>query len=415
MQRTDAIIIGAGQAGLAMSHCLTQLGIDHVVLERGRIAERWRSTNWDSLRLLTPNWMSRLPGWSYAGPDPDGFMRRHELIDYLNAYAGSFAAPVKCETAVQSVRLTDSAYRVTTGHGDWQARAVIIATGECQHPWIPPMARRLPPRIEQVTLSEYRCPRTLPPGAVLVVGASASGVQLADEIHASGRPVTLAVGRHTRLPRRYRGHDIMAWMDLAGIFDERAEAVPDLERARDQPSLQLVGSAEGRVVDLAALRARGVRVAGRLVAIDGQTIYLAGDLAATTKRADQKMSRLLASIESFIAENGLGRLAPEPELLAPGVLEQPELQLDLRRPDIRTVVWATGYRRDYSWLDVPVLDAHGEIVHDGGVTPSPGLYALGLRFLRRRTSSFIDGVGRDAKELAVLIAGRLRSAGRIAA
>jgi putative flavoprotein involved in K+ transport len=221
-----------------------------------------------------------------------------------------------------------------------------------------------------------------------------------------GRPVTLAVGRHTRLPRRYRGHDITTWMDLAGIFDE-PEAVSDLERARAQPSLQLVGSAEGRTVDLVALRARGVRVAGRLAAVDGRTRYLTGDLAVTMGHAEQKLLRLLAGIDGFIAENGLARLAAAPEPLAPGVLEQPALRLDLARSGIRSVIWAIGYRRDYAWLDVPVLDARGEIVHDGGITPSRGLYVLGLRFLRRRKSNFIDGVGRDAEELAIHIAGQL--------
>ncbi len=415
MQRTDAIIIGAGQAGLSMSYCLTRQGIDHVVLERGRIAERWRSATWDSLRLLTPNWMSRLPGWSYAGSEPDGFMRRRELVDYLSDYAGSFAAPVLEDTAVHSVRRADGAYRVVTGSGDWQARSVIVATGACQHPRIPPMSRRLPPQIAQVTPSRYQNPHMLPAGGVLVVGASASGVQLADEIHASGRPVTLAVGRHTRLPRRYRGHDIMTWLDLAGILDERADAVPDLERARGQPSLQLVGSAGGRTIDLPGLRARGVRLAGRLERIDGDRVFLAGDLAESTGNAEQKLSRLLAGIDGFIAGHGLTRIAGAPEPRTPAVLDQPALRLDLGRSDIRTVVWATGYRRDYSWLDVPVFDAEGEIVHRGGVTPSPGLYVLGLRFLRRRKSSFIDGVGPDAEELALHISMHLAGASRAAA
>jgi len=408
MQRTDAVVIGAGQAGLAMSHCLTRLGIDHVVLERGRIAERWRSATWDSLRLLTPNWMSRLPGWIYAGRDPDGFMGRDDLVGHLGAYAGSFAAPVECGTAVHSVRLAGGAYRVDTSRGDWQARAVIIATGECQHPQIPAMARRLAPDVLQVTLPDYRCPDALPPGGVLVVGASASGAQLADEIQASGRPVTLAVGRHTRMPRRYRGHDIMTWMDLAGIFDDRAGAVADIERARCQPSLQLVGSAEGRAVDLPALRGRGVRLTGRLAAIEGRSIRFAGDLAATTAHAEQKLSRLLARIDAFIAGNDLAGRAQAPEPLSPALLDEPPLQIDTDGSGIRTVVWATGYRREYPWLEAPVLDERGEIVHDGGVTPSPGLYVLGLRFLRRRKSNFIDGVGRDAGELAVHIAAQLR-------
>jgi putative flavoprotein involved in K+ transport len=341
-------------------------------------------------------------------------MHRSELIGYLDAYAASFAAPVQCGTSVHSVWDADGTYRLTTSRGDWQARAVVIATGECQQPRVPHMALRLAPQIMQLTLPEYRSPDALPPGGVLVVGASASGVQLADEIHASGRPVTLAVGRHTRLPRRYRGRDIMSWMDLAGILDERAEAAPDLDRARDQPSLQLVGGTEGRTVDLQALGARGVRVAGRLAAIDGHRVYLADDLATSTKHAEQKLSRLLASIDSFIASAGEASRAQAPEQPASGVLDEPAMLLDTRRSGIRTVVWATGYRRGYRWLHVPVLDARGEIMHDGGITPSPGLFVLGLRFLRRRKSNFIDGVGRDAEELAPHIARHLQ-AGRIAA
>lgn len=415
MQRTDAIIIGAGQAGLSMSHCLTRLGIDHVVLERGQVAERWRRASWESLTLLTPNWMSRLPGWRYAGPAPDGFMHARELIACLDAYAASFAAPVQGATTVHAVRLVDGAYHVVTSRGDWQARAVIIATGECQSPRVPALAASLPSHILQVTVPDYRSPDALPQGGVLVVGASASGVQFADEIHKSGRPVTLAVGRHTRLPRRYRGRDIMRWMDLAGILDERADAVPDLARSRDQPSLQLAGGAQTRPVDLPALRARGVRVTGRLAAIDRHTVFLADDLAATTSHAEQKLSRLLAGIDGFITEAGMARGTPPADRPPPAILDAPAMRLDLRRSNIRTIVWATGYRRAYPWLRVPVVDAQGEIMHDGGITPAPGLYVLGLRFLRRRKSSFIDGVGFDAQELAPHIAGWLRRAGRAAA
>jgi putative flavoprotein involved in K+ transport len=415
MRRTDAIIIGAGQAGLAMSHCLSQLSIDHVVLERGRVAERWRSATWDSLRLLTPNWMSRLPGWRYDGPEPDGFMHKAALVDYLSAYARSFRAPIEDHTIVASVRPFGAGYRVATSRGEWQARVVVMATGECQQACIPATASRIPPEIVQIAAPAYSNAAALPEGGVLVVGASASGLQIAAEIQASGRQTTLAVGRHTRLPRRYRGHDIMTWMDLAGVLDERAEAVPDIDRARRQPSLQLVGSAQGHSLDLPALRACGVRLIGRFVGADGKHFSFAGDLAETTAHAGLKLARLLTRIDSFIVEHGLTDHAGPPKPPVPALMDASAQTIDTGEAGIRTVIWATGYARSYRWLKVPVLDDQGEIEHTGGLTRAPGLYALGLRFMRRRKSNFIDGVGRDAEELAAHIADFLRLGSRIAA
>ena len=413
MQRIDAVIIGAGQSGLAMSHCLTGFGIDHIVFERGRIAEHWRSATWRSLRLLTPNWMSRLPGWHYAGSVSDGFMSKQELVSYLDDYATSFQAPVLSDAAVQSVYAKGDRYRVITSRGAWESRVVIIATGECQHSITAAMANRLSPAVFQLTASNYGSADALPRGGVLVVGASASGAQIADEIHRSGRPVTLAVGRHTRLPRRYRGRDIMAWMDLAGVFDESAAEVADLDRARRQPSLQVVGSAEGRAVDLPSLRAQGVRLVGRLAAIDGVKLSFVGDLAEITWHAEQKLARLLAKIDQVIAARRLE--APLAEPIAPSLFAVPPLRLDAMKADIRTIIWATGYRRAYPWLHLPLLDSRGELLHDGGIMPAPGLYALGLRFMRRRKSNFIDGVGRDAEELAAHIAGYLGVGSHLAA
>jgi putative flavoprotein involved in K+ transport len=413
MRRTDAIIIGAGQAGLAMSQCLSRHGVDHVVMERGQVAERWRSERWDSLRLLTPNWMSRLPGgWSYRGPDPDGYMRMPEVVRYLDAYAQASSAPVETETAVLAVRRTAGAYAVETGRGAWHARAVVIATGQCDLPSVPDIARSLPASVHQVTPAAYRNPGLLPDGGVLVVGASATGVQLAEEIHRSGRPVSLAAGRHTRLPRTYRGRDIMAWMDRVGVLDERAEQQRDLRAARAQPSLQLAGHPDRRSLDLGVLRGMGVRLLGRVSGADGTALHFGDDLARTTADAQRRLERLLARIDAAADAEG----AP-PEAWPRGLdfpAPAPD-RLDLLAEGIRTVVWATGFRRDYRWLQVPVLDAEGEIVHRGGITPSAGLYVLGLRFLRRRRSNFLDGVGVDAEELAWHILGHLAAAGRAAA
>jgi len=397
MHSVPAIIIGAGQAGLAMSHCLGQRHIDHVVLERGRIAERWLSERWDTLRLLTPNWMSRLPGWHYVGDDPDGFMTAPEFADYLAAYARASRAPVQAGATVLSVWSTLLGYRVETSHGVWETQVVIIATGHCDVPRIPAFAQRLPSWIRQVTPSEYRNPDQLPNGGVLVVGASATGVQLAEEIHRSGRPVVISVGCHRRVPRRYRGRDIWWWLERTGLLDEATDEVSDLRRARTQPSFQVVGGPDGRGLDLGRLRDMGVRIVGRTTSAEGTTLGLRDDVAETTGEAQAALERLLARIDVVADAAGAAPTSCPVRVLDFG---SSPTALDLAAEGIRTVVWATGYRREYAWLKVPVLDAAGEILHDGGITRSPGLYVLGLNFLRRRKSHFIDGVGFDADDLA---------------
>ena len=411
MRRTEAVVIGGGQAGLAMSRCLAQYGIDHVVLERGRVGERWRSERWDSLRLLSPNWHTRLPGFRYDGPDPDGYMQVGELVGLLERYARTIDAPVEPSTTVLGVEASGPGYRVTTDRGGFLARSVVIATGHCDVPFVPPVAAGLPGDVVQLVPSRYRRASQLPQGGVLVVGASASGVQLADEIHASGRPVTLAVGRHTRLPRVYRGRDIFWWLDAMGVFDETEDGVFDLALARSQPSLQLVGRPDRATLDLPVLERRGVRLAGRLAAIEGARVRFADDLVAHTAAADARLARLVQRIDNFAARGVLdGEVGPR-EPFTPFLWPAPApTTLELRQAGIRSVVWATGYARSYPWLRVPVLDERGEIRHAGGVTAAAGLYVLGLYFLRRRKSSFIDGVGLDAMELAAHLAGHLRRA-----
>ena len=401
MRLVDTLVIGAGQAGLATSRCLRDRGVEHVVLERGRVTERWRSERWDSLRLLTPNWQSRLPGHRYSGAEPDSYMTMPEVVDYLDGYARSFAAPVEDATSVVSLGALDSGFRVGTDRGSFEAGSVVIATGYCDVPFVPQFAAALPPDVAQVVPTRYRNPGELPGGGVLVVGASATGVQLADEIHASGRPVTLAVGRHTRLPRVYRGRDILWWFDAMGLFDETGAEVFDLELSRRQPSLQLVGRPDRATLGLPKLERRGVRLVGRAIGVDGATVSLADDLVAHTAAADARLARLMLRIDAFAASSGIAAEVGPPEPFRPFVwpAEAPS-SIDLRAERIRTVVWATGFRRRYPWLELPVLDARGEIRHVGGVTPAPGLYVIGLNFLRRRKSSFIDGVGDDARALA---------------
>jgi len=405
---TTAVIVGAGQAGLAMSACLTQRGIDHVVLERGRIGERWQSERWDSLQLLTPNWMTRLPGFQYSGPDPDGFMTMPEVAAFFRAYAESFSAPVIGDTTVFGTTRTSTGFELLTSSGVFRSRFLIAATGASATPNIPAAASDAPARLEQTTPKFYRRPEQLPDGGVLVVGASASGIQLAREIHESGRPVTIAVGGHTRLPRRYRGVDIHQWFDWMGTLDRTHDTFADLEAARTEPSLQLVGTAEGRNVDLVELDRIGVRITGRLHGFDGERARFDGSLRGSAAAADAGQTRLLDRIDRWAGEHGLDAELDEahrPTTLSIGS-ELPEL--DLRDAGVSSVMWATGYRPDYSWLGLPVVRPDGGIDHDGGVVGGcPGLYLMGLPVMRTRKSTFIDGVAADAEYLSGHLSGRL--------
>lgn len=412
MERIDTLVIGAGHSGLAMSHCLAERGIEHVVLERGRVAERWRSASWDALRLLTPRWLARLPGWRYEGHDPDGYMHHRELIRWLEEYREASGTEVREGVEVVGVRAWGGRFAVSTTRGGWLADRVVVATGDCQRALRPAFARRLAPDVFQTDATRYRNPSMLPEGGVLVVGAAATGVQLAAELADAGRAVTLSVGRHTRVPRSWRGRDILWWLDRMGVLDERADEVPDLAASRGQPSLQLVGAPDGGSLDLATLAARGVRLVGRAVSGSGTVVHLEDDLVEHVVAADVKLRRLLARVEDWARRTGLADTLPEPEPLAPGPLVTAPERLDLRAEDIRSIVWATGFRRSYDWLEVPALDPAGEIVHRGGIAGVPGLYVLGLRFLRRRKSSFLDGAGSDAPELADHIA-EIRTAGSL--
>ena len=400
MPRTTVVIIGGGQAGLAMSHCLSTRGIEHVVLERGQVGERWRQHGWDSLRLLTPNWMTRLPGFAYSGPDPDGFMATIELVSLLEQYAANSRAPLEPRTTVRSVEPSPEGFRVTTDRAEWCAAAVVIATGYCERPAIPSISTRLAPWVLQLAPEAYRHPEQLPNEGVLIVGASSTGVQLADEIQRSGRPVSLAVGRHTRLPRRYRGHDILWWLDRLGVLSQDASSVHDLAASRAQPSLQLVGRADHATIDLTTLRDRGVRLVGRVRTIQYARVEFADDLISRTAAADLKLATIRLRIDAYARSAGLDAVEAEPFVPTWSISPEPVSRLDLRRERIGTVIWATGYRRMYPWLHVPVLDRRGEIAHHAGVTAYPGLYVLGMNFQRRRNSSFIDGVGGDAEYLA---------------
>jgi putative flavoprotein involved in K+ transport len=406
--RTTTVVLGGGQSGLAMSHCLSARSIDHVVLERNEVANSWRRDRWDSLRLLTPNWQCRLPGHAYDGDDPDGFMSAHEVADFLTEYAKRIAAPVVGEATVTSVRRTGDGYAVTSDQGEWLCAAVVVATGAFNLPSVPAFAEGVPSNVTTLTPMDYRNPDQLGEGAVMVVGASATGVQLAWEIRRSGREVVLSVGEHVRGPRSYRGQDIHWWMEVAGVLDERYDEVDDIVRARRVPSMQLAGSDERATYDLNALTGMGVKLVGRLAGVrDGQAQF-SGSLRNKCELADLKLGRLLDTIDEWALTNGHDGSLPAPHRFEPTAVDaSPRLGLDLRSGEIETIIWSTGFRPDYSWLEVDVLDPKGMIRHDGGVVDSPGMYLLGNPFLRRRKSSFIDGSRADAEDLIVELSAHL--------
>jgi putative flavoprotein involved in K+ transport len=406
--RTTVVIIGAGHSGLAMSSRLTERSIDHVVLERGEAGNSWSSDRWDSLRLLTPNWQSALPGFDYTGDDPDGFMTAPQVAAHLGAYARAVAAPIRAGVTVTSVAPLDAGYRVVTSEGDYEADAVVLANGGSGIANLPPIADGVPAGILSLPSKQYRSPASVADGGVLVVGASASGAQLADELARAGHDVTLAAGEHVRMPRSYRGRDIFWWMDAAGVLDERWDEIDDIIRARHVPSPQLVGSDDHRTVDIHSLRSRGVRVVGKVGRIADGVAQFSGGLANTVRLADLKLDRLLDRFDDWAETAGVCGLSESTRPDATVVDESPVLSLDLQDAGIRTIVWATGFRPDYSWLDVPVLDYKGRLPHAGGVVEkSPGLYVMGTSLLRRRRSTYIGGAGQDSLELAEHLAGYL--------
>jgi len=398
----DVVVIGAGHAGLAISRLLNTRGVEHIVLERGEVANSWRKERWDSLKLLTPNWQTRLPGCAYDGDDPDGYMSVKELIQFLDDYAANTNTPVVTGCEVTSVRRIGERYQVTTRQGTWYARAVVLATGACNAPSVPKAASELPTGITQLTPFDYRSPGSVPEGGVMVVGASATGLQLADELLQAGREVTVAAGEHVRMPRRYRGKDIFYWMTQSGIHDQSYEEVEDILRGRRLPSPQLVGSSDLPILDLNYLKDHGAVVAGRFMRVWNGEAQFSGSLGNVCALADLKMQRLLRLIDETADKDG----APAAETFAPTRIDDdPLLSLDLEK--IQGVIWATGFQPDYSWLDMDVLDRKGHLRHEGGIVDSEGLYVLGLPLMRRRKSSFIFGIEDDARDIADHLIGYL--------
>jgi putative flavoprotein involved in K+ transport len=405
------VIIGGGHNGLAMSRRLSDRGVDHVVLEKGEVANAWRTQRWDSFTLLTPNWQTRLPGRVYHGDNPDGFMSGPELVGFIESYAKFADAPVHTGTRVLAVRRSDDTYDVVTDQGTWRCRCAVLASGACNLPHLPGFAAAMPGTVATLDPLEYRNPDQLREGGVLVVGAAATGIQLADEIQASGHPVTLSIGEHVRMPRTYRGRDIQYWMEAIGRLDERYDEVEEIVKARAVASPQLIGTPERRTLDLNALSAKGVRLCGRLGAMRDGIALFSGGLRNHCQLADQKARRLLADIDDWIAAHEVDDQVGPPEEFEPTRIPQHvPLTVDLTSGEITTIVWATGFRPDFSWLDLPVFDSAGRLRHDGGVVDAPGVYFLGGTFLRRRKSSFIHGAEDDTADLADHLARHLATA-----
>jgi putative flavoprotein involved in K+ transport len=413
MHAIDVAVIGAGQAGLAISRWLAIRSIDHVLFERREVGANWQSHSWDSLRLLTPNWLNALPESPYQGDDPDGFMRFDTFLARLRAYGAGFSAPVISHAEVLSLKLERGRYGIDTTRGTWSARAVVIATGHCDRPHIPDFERSLSGQILSLHSSQYRSPSALPSGNVLIVGASASGVQIAEELRRHGAEVTIAAGRHARLPRTWRGRDIFWWLNRAGILAERTRDLPDPYAAKRQPAPQLAGRPDGSDVDLSTLQAQGARLTGRLAGIEGHRLHFFDDLVSSVECAQAKLERLLARIDAFA---GFDSIRAHDAIARVDLSRGFPRCLSIVDENIRAIIWATGYRRDFSWLHIPaVIGADGEVEHRDGVAAVPGLYALGFRLLRKRDSHFIGGVGTDAAAIAEEIAAFLEKGARRAA
>jgi putative flavoprotein involved in K+ transport len=404
LERVETVIIGAGQAGLAISWHLSQRGCEHLVLERARIAERWRTQRWDSLCFQFPNWGIELPGHlPYAGGPPNAFAHRSEVWGFLEGYAAAIRAPVRCGVNVTLLRGDDkSGYQLITSQGELRARRVVVATGPHQRARIPPLHQGLPPSVLQIHAGDYRNPASLPEGAVVVVGSGASGCQIADELVEAGRRAHLCVGRHLRVPRRYRGRDAFWWRRELGLLDQTAAEVPP---ARRLPPPLVTGVHGGYDVDLRQSAARGLSLLGHLQGIDDGRLQFADDLDAQLRAGDRSLDEILASVDQHIERTGIDAPPAPGRTAASPAAATSQTQLDVRPERIGSVIWATGYGFDFGWIELPVFDAAGAPIHVRGVTALPGLYFLGLPWLHKRKSTFLAGVGEDAAFIADAIAG----------
>jgi putative flavoprotein involved in K+ transport len=404
------VVVGGGQAGLSMSFCLKQKGIDHVVLEKHRIAHEWRERRWDSFCLVTPNWQCRLPGFPYAGPDPHGFMLKDDIVKYVEAYVQSFGPPVIEGVTATSLRAAPGGgFLLQTSAGNCHADQVVVATGGYHVPNLPRLAERLPEEVTQLHASDYRNAESLPAGEVLVVGSGQSGCQIAEDLHIAGRKVHLCLGSAPRTARRYRGRDVVEWLEEMGYYRMPVHEHPLRERVRAKANHYVTGRDGGRDIDLRQRAKEGMRLYGRLDDVRGGRLLLAPDMKQNLDQADAVAESIKASIDKFIAERRIE--APAEARYVPVWEPSEEVRtLDLAAAGISTVIWSTGFRTDYRWIEVPIFDGRGYPVHDRGVTAAAGLYFVGLPWLYTWGSGRFSGVAVDAEHLAEQIAPRLRVA-----
>ncbi len=405
-ERYSVVVIGGGQAGLSVSYYLKQCGISHVVLEKARIAQSWRSERWDAFCLVTPNWQCQLPDFPYAGADPDGFMPKHEIVEYVQAFANHFDPPVREGVEVYAVRRNRllGCYELATSEGEYTADAVVVATGTFHRPRIPAGAKTIPPRITQLHSAQYKNPGALPEGEVLVAGSGQSGCQIAEDLHLAGRKVHLCLGDAPRSPRLYRGKDVVAWLDQFGYYDTPIDTHPDVEMVRKKTNHYLTGRGGGREIDLRRFALDGMKLYGFLTDVSGAAVRFAPDLKRRLDDADDVYRGICRLIDTYIEEHGVeAPPAPPPYQPVWEPTSEPT-KLDLVESGITSVIWSIGFHHDFSFVKAPVFDDRGYPRHSRGITHEPGLYFIGLSWLYTWGSARFSGVARDAEHIVRHIA-----------
>jgi putative flavoprotein involved in K+ transport len=401
-RRHTVIVIGAGQAGLAMSYCLKQSGTEHVVLEAHAVAHTWRTQRWDSFCLVTPNWQCQLPGHPYTGSDPRGFMLKDDIVRYLEDYARRFEPPLRIGVKVEALTRDAGGFELQTSSGTLRAEQVVVATGSYQRPTVPEYAAALPPEVQQIHSSSYRNSESLAPGDVLVVGSGQSGCQIAEDLQLAGRQVHLALGNAPRCARRYRGKDVVEWLDDMKYYDIPIDRHPNREQVRDRANHYVTGRDGGRDIDLRKFALEGMRLYGRVTDIAGGLVRFAPTAKQCLDGADAVYRNINKSIDAHIEKHGIA-VPPEADYAPVWEPLEETTELDLARTKLGAVVWCVGFRSDFSWVKAPIFDERGYPQHERGVTPVRGLYFLGLPWLYTWGSGRFSGVGRDALHLAATI------------